>query len=407
MLRLLHRTILLLVASLLSACASVNFDYPKPPSSALLDTDDTYLGQELAGLPEQRPGEAGFYPLSDGIDALASRLLLAERAERSIDVQYYLIKSDITSNAFIRALLRAADRGVRIRLLLDDVFTGGYDAGMAALDSHPNFEIRIFNPFAHRSARFADGITGFSRINRRMHNKSFTVDNQVTIIGGRNIADEYFAARADLNFGDLDVMGIGPVVAEVSEMFDSYWNHERAAPIDAFAKMPDDPAAELERIRAELEQSHQQILDSEYAEAVRDQILDYIETDTGAFTWAPYVLAVDAPDKSFKSRADTAGSITTTLRASLLSAQKEIIIISPYFVPLKTGIEEIVALQDRGVDVIIITNSLAANNHTPVHGGYAPSRKPLLKSGVRIFEFRADAEILGAHIAAEEGAIAT
>jgi putative cardiolipin synthase len=407
MLRLLHRTILLLVASLLSACASVNFDYPKPPSSALLDTDDTYLGQKLAGLPEQRPGEAGFYPLSDGIDALASRLLLAKRAERSIDVQYYLIKSDITSNAFIRALLQAADRGVRVRLLLDDVFTGGYDAGMAALDSHPNFEIRIFNPFAHRSARFADGITGFSRINRRMHNKSFTVDNQVTIIGGRNIADEYFAARADVNFGDLDVMGIGPVVAEVSAMFDSYWNHERAAPIDAFAKMPDDPAAELERLRAELEQSRQQILDSEYAEAVRDQILEIVETDSGIFTWAPYVLAVDAPDKSFKSRADTASSITMTLRESLLSAQKEIIIISPYFVPLKTGIEGIVALQDRGVDVTIITNSLAANNHTPVHGGYAPSRKPLLKSGVRIFEFRADAEILGTQIAAEEGAIAT
>jgi len=407
MLRLLHRTIPVLVASLLGACASVDFDYPKPASSALLDTDDTYLGRELAGLPEQRPGEAGFYPLADGIDALASRLLLAERAERSIDVQYYLIKSDITSNAFVRALLQAADRGVRVRLLLDDVFTGGYDAGMAALDSHPNFEIRIFNPFAHRSARFADGITGFSRINRRMHNKSFTVDNQVTIIGGRNIADEYFAARADLNFGDLDVMGIGPVVAEVSEMFDSYWNHERAAPIDAFAKMPDDPAAELERIRAELEQSLQQILDSEYAEAVRDQILENIETDSSVFTWAPYVLAVDAPDKSFKSLADTAGSITTALRESLLSAQKEIIIISPYFVPLKTGIEELVALQDGGIDVTIITNSLAANNHTPVHGGYAPSRKPLLKSGVRIFEFRADAHILGTQISAEEGAIST
>ena len=407
MLQLLHRTIPILVATLLGACASVDFDYPKPPSSALLDTEDTYLGQELAGVTEQQPGEAGFYPLADGIDALASRLLLAERAERSIDVQYYLIKSDITSNAFIRSLLRAADRGVRVRLLLDDVFTGGYDAGMAALDSHPNFEIRIFNPFANRSARFVDGITGFSRINRRMHNKSFTVDNQITIIGGRNIADEYFAAGADVNFGDLDVMGIGPIVAEVSEMFDSYWNHERAAPIEAFAKMPDDPAAELERIRAELEQSRQQILDSEYAEAVLDQILEYVETDTGAFTWAPYVLAVDSPDKSFKSRADTASSITTTLRESLFSAKKEIIIISPYFVPLKSGIEGIVALRDRGIEVTVITNSLAANNHTAVHGGYAPSRKPLLKTGVRIFEFRADADIPGTQIAAEEGAIAT
>jgi len=231
--------------ALLHGCASVDFDYPKPASNALTDTGDTYYGKQLDGLAEQHPGEAGFYPLSNGIDALAARLLLAERAERTLDAQYYLIKQDIVSHAFINALLRAADRGVRVRLLLDDIFTSGYDAGMAGLDSHPNFEIRIFNPFARRSARFMDGLTNFSRVNRRMHNKSFTVDNQITIIGGRNIADEYFGAREDAKFGDLDVLGVGPVVNDISNMFDTYWNHERAAPIAAFADMPDDPAAEL------------------------------------------------------------------------------------------------------------------------------------------------------------------
>ena len=407
LMRLLRQTILIVVAALLCACASVDFSYPKPPSTAVFDTDDTYLGQQLAGLAELQAGKAGFYPLSDGIDALASRLLLAERAERSIDVQYYLIKSDITSYTFISALLRAADRGVRVRLLLDDVFTGGYDAGLAGLDSHRNFEIRVFNPFAHRSARFVDAITGFSRINRRMHNKSFTVDNQVTIIGGRNIADEYFAARADVNFGDLDVIGIGPVVGETSAMFDRYWNHERAAAIAAFAKMPDDPAAELVRVRAEIEESRQQIMNSDYAEAVRRQALEYIETDSSVFTWAPYVLTVDSPDKAFKSKAKSASSITTPLRESLLSAQDEIIVISPYFVPRKSGIEVITKLQESGVAVIIITNSLAANNHTPVHGGYAPSRKPLLRSGVRIFEYRPDALVSGADISAAIDAVAT
>ena len=222
---------LVAIIALFGGCATVDFDYPKPASTAYTDTGDTYLGKQLLGLADQHPGEAGFYPMVDGIDALASRLLLAERAERTIDAQYYLIKNDIVSHAFINVLLRAADRGVRVRLLVDDIFTGGYDAGMAGLDSHPNFEIRIFNPFARRSARYMDGITSFSRVNRRMHNKSFTVDNQVTIIGGRNIADEYFGAREDAKFGDLDVMGIGPVVNEVSDMFDSYWNHERAAPI--------------------------------------------------------------------------------------------------------------------------------------------------------------------------------
>jgi putative cardiolipin synthase len=404
---LLRRCWLVAIFAALAGCATVDFDAPKSVTHAPTDTDATYLGKQMQGLAEQHPGMSGFYPLQDGIDALSARLLLAERAERTLDAQYYLIKNDVTSHAFIRSLLRAADRGVRVRLLLDDIFTGGYDAGMAGLDSHPNFEIRIFNPFARRSARFMDGVTSFSRINRRMHNKSFTADNQITIVGGRNIADEYFGAREDAKFGDLDVMGIGPVVNDVSAMFDNYWNHERAAPIEAFADMPDDPAVELERVRTELEQSRERIITSKYAEAVKDQILENIETDTSVFIWAPYTLAVDSPDKALSAKAAEADSITTPLRESLLSAKSEVIIISPYFVPRKTGIEAIADLQRSGVNVIIITNSLAANNQSSVHGGYAPSRKPLLRSGVKIYEVRADADVSGSEIVAASGAKAT
>jgi putative cardiolipin synthase len=399
-----------IAASSLLGCATVDFDYPKQVSVSIpaADTADTYLGKQLGGLESAHPaGESGFVPISDGIDALAIRLLLAERAERTIDAQYYLLKDGITGSAFVRVLLRAADRGVRVRLLLDDMFTSGYDAGMAGLDSHPNVEIRIFNPFASRSARFWDGITGFSRINRRMHNKSFTVDNQMTLIGGRNIADEYFGAREDAKFGDLDVLGIGPVVQEVSAMFDDYWNHERAAPVEAFAKMPDDPAAELERLRTELEQASQEIKKSKYAAAVRDQEGKYIDSDASEFVWASYTLAVDSPDKNIKSKAATADSITTPLRESLLSAEKEMLIISPYFVPKKSGIESLIAVQERGIQVTIITNSLAANNQASVHGGYAPSRKPLLKAGVKIFEVRADADVSGSQFVAASGAKAT
>ena len=404
---LVRQACLLTIFAALYGCASVDFDYPKPESAALTDTADTDLGEQFAGLAANHPGESGFFPMTDGIDALASRLLLAERAERSIDAQYYLIKDDVVSHLFIGVLLRAADRGVRVRLLVDDMFTSGADAGIAALDSHPNFEIRIFNPFARRSARAMDAITSFSRINRRMHNKSFTVDNQVTIIGGRNIADEYFGAHEDAKFGDLDVMGIGPVVQEVSNMFDKYWNHERAAPPEAFAKMPDDPAAELVRVRADLEASQQLVLGTKYAAAVRDQYLVYEKTDNSVFTWAAYILAVDSPDKNFKKKAKTAASITTPLRESILSATFETIILSPYFVPRKAGIETLIELQRSGVAVIIITNSLAANNQSSVHAGYAPSRKPLLKAGVKIYEVRPDADVSGSELMAASSAKAT
>ncbi len=158
---------------------------------------------------------------------------------------------------------------MRVRLLVDDILSKGYDTGMAALDSHPNFEVRVFNPFASRNLRVVDMLTKFGHVNRRMHNKSFTVDNQVTVIGGRNIAAEYFGTRDDVNFGDVDVVGIGPVVQDVSNSFDLYWNNELAAPVPAFAKMPDDPAAELEKLRVRIKEEFDKLRESKYADAVK------------------------------------------------------------------------------------------------------------------------------------------
>ena len=239
----LRRWYLIAVFFALGGCASIDFDHSKTASTAISpqQTSATGLGRFLEGPTSANPGRAGFYPVADGINALAIRLLMAERAERSIDAQYYLITDDLVGHVFIESLLRAANRGVRVRLLLDDIQTKGYDAGMAALNSHPNFEVRIFNPFARRLARLIDGLTSFARVNRRMHNKSFTVDNQMTLIGGRNIADEYFGARLDVNFGDLDVVGIGPIVADVSEMFDAFWNSRAAVPVTVITEAPDDP----------------------------------------------------------------------------------------------------------------------------------------------------------------------
>jgi len=404
------KTLISILALLfLAGCASIDFDYPRSESFHLTDTADTYLARQVQPVAVTQPeGYSGFYPMNDGIDALASRLLLAHRAEKSIDVQYYLIKDDIVGRAFILSLLRAADRGVRVRLLLDDMFTSGYDIGMAALHSHPNFEIRIYNPF-HRGAagKAKSAVTGLGRINRRMHNKSFTVDNQVTLIGGRNIADEYFGAREDAKFGDLDVLAIGPIVQDVSDMFDTYWNHSTALPAPAFVKELDDPEGELNALRDRLAGSNEEVKQSRYAEAVLSKITDYISSDEKLFRWAPYQLVVDSPDKGIKKQAKEAASITTPLFESLRSAEKELIIVSPYFVPLKGGIEGLSEIQKSGVNVIIITNSLAANNQFTVHSGYAPSRKPLLRAGAQIYEVRPDAEVSGTEFVNASGAKAT
>ena len=393
----------------LGGCTSIDFDYPRVESVAIVNAADSALGTRAANLSRSElPGQSGFYPLQDGIDALSARLLLAERAEYSIDTQYYLLKADTAGLAFIDALLRAADRGVRVRLLLDDVFTAGYDAGMAALDSHPNFEVRIFNPFNRGAAgRAWSGLIDLRRVNRRMHTKTFTIDSQVTILGGRNIADEYFGAREDAKFSDLDVAGIGPIAAEVSSMFDDFWNHETALPVPAFAQMPDDPAAALERFRARLQEARETILETRYAEAVRQSILEFLDGDGSELEWASYQLVYDSPDKGIRSTDGPAVTITKPLIEALRSAEKELIVVSPYFVPRKTGVQFFSELQARGVDVTIVTNSLAANNQVTVHGGYAPARKPLLQNGVRIHEVRPDADVAGAEIVAASGAKST
>ena len=355
-------------------------------------------------MADKHPGESGFYPLSWGVDALAARLVLAEHAELSIDAQYYHVTDDIVSQCFFDALLRAADRGVLVRLLIDDVFTKGKDCGLAGLDSHPNFSVRIFNPFARRKARFIDGIMDFRRVNRRMHNKSFTIDGLITIIGGRNIGDEYYGAGEDVNFGDLDVLAIGPIVEDVSGMFEQFWNHKTATNLSSFARMPADTATELARIRALLEASRAEIRDSKYSNAVRKRFLEYLDNNESLFTWSPYSLAADSPGKS---EAPQTVTIRKPLQETINGARSELLIISPYFVPRKAGVLAFTKLQNRGVDITVVTNSLAANNQPSVHAGYAPSRQALLKSGVKLYEVRADAHVPGAEFAAGNSAKAT
>jgi putative cardiolipin synthase len=389
--------LILMLTAPIGGCASVDFgDIAKTESRAYTDTDDTSVGVYMNELVAQNPGKSAFLLQADGIDALATRILMSARAEYSIDAQYYFINNDDTSRLFLGAMLAAADRGVRVRLLLDDILTTGYDQGMLALDSHPNFEIRLFNPFLRRQSRWVDVVLGFKRVNRRMHNKSFTVDNQFTIIGGRNIGAEYFAGRSDMNFGDIDVAAFGPVVQDVSNMFDRYWNDELAVPVSAVIDPPEDLEAELNRVREVVTQSLVDVRGTPYADALAKNIGDLFDIDKGHFALAPWELVYDDPEKGrTDEQADAAESIRTSLGESLLAAQDRILIVSPYFVPTKDWITGLQDFIDRGIKITVLTNSLAATNHDVVHSGYAPSRKPLLKMGVEIWEHKPDTLISG------------
>jgi putative cardiolipin synthase len=391
----------------IEGCATIDLDTPKEASYALQEVPESYYGREIAPIVATHPADqSGFMLQPDGIEALAARLRLADKAEKTLDAQYYLITDDTVGLAFVGSLLQAADRGVRVRLLLDDIQTKGYDAGIAALDSHPNFEVRIFNPWSARSARGLNAAS-FSRLNRRMHNKSFTVDNQITIIGGRNIADEYFAANKEVNFGDVDVLAIGPVVQDVSTMFDSYWNSRYAAPAETFAKMPDDPAAALVQLRERIKNVVDDAKDTQYGDAVREDYVAFTKADAEVLTWATYDLAYDSPDKADKKTAEDAEKITTKLASVVDLAQDELIVISPYFVPQKSGEAYFKGLIDRGLKVSVITNSLAANNHGIVHSGYMGSRKAMLRMGVVLWEIKATAEVSGVSRGGSGAALAT
>ena len=386
----------LLGAALLAAgCASIDWDAPKAHTTALARPPSRSLASAFAAHPEQ----SGFLLLTDGIDAFGARLLMAHRAQVSIDAQYYFILNDVTGHMFFRGLLKAADRGVRVRLLLDDIATQGYDPGLAALDSHPHFEVRIFNPFTRSKGRVFSGVSEFGRVNRRMHNKSFTADGTVTVIGGRNIGAEYFAAREDMNFGDLDVLGVGPVARDAGSAFDDYWNSEAAVPVTVLVAPPDDPKLALARVREALDGSLEALEGSRYRAALESTILDQVELEPDMLQWAPARVVYDAPEKSrtgTRPEDDVAKQLRAPLREAIDGASQELLVVSPYFVPLESGVAGLCALAGRGVRTGVVTNSLASTDVSAVHAGYAPYRKDLLGCGVELYEMRPDNRVSGA-----------
>jgi len=384
---------LVVSALLLSACASIPHDYPRKASFALQHTQKTMLGKEISSELKTHPGQSGFMPLIEGIDALAARLGLAMFAEKSLDLQYYIWRGDTTGVALGAALLEAAERGVRIRLLLDDLQASVHDPVLLALDKHPHIEVRMFNPTASRGIKAFELLSRFSQLNRRMHNKCFIADNQMAIVGGRNIGDEYFSASPEVDFTDFDVLTVGPVVPEVSSIFDMYWNSSLAVPISILYRENANAAAELAKVRESLDQGLQKLEHSRYAQALHNsQFVKDIKKSQGRFYWGEAKAVADSPNKFQTSPEDDSSHMGPQLLPIMDNIHSELFIISPYFVPGDGLVRYFSGLTKRNVKVTIITNSLASNDVGMVHAGYAKYREVLLAAGVNLYEYKPDPE---------------
>jgi len=381
--------VVIIAAAIDSGCATVPLDNPKTYSEVMTDTADTSLGRDVAGWRHAHDELSGFYPLSKGMDALGVRLQLAKRAEKSIDLQSFLMKNDTAGRVIIKSLLKSGDRGVRVRLLLDDILTKTPDRMLLLLDQHENIEVRIFNPISRRGFWGLNFLTSFEQANRRMHSKSFTVDNQASVVGGRNMADEYFQLKEDDFFEDFEVLAVGPIVGEISKSFDEYWNHSLAVPVNYFVsnkKNEDLVTARSEAIK-QLEQTYDRV----YTQAIKSNLLQDLIADRLPLIPADARLLSDSPDKLINEISEEQMRLANDLREVLLSAKEEVIVISPYYVPRNDGIQLLHNLTERGIRVVIVTNSLASTNHVPVHSGYAKYRKDVIRAGAELYEVRANA----------------
>lgn len=354
-----------------------------PPASG-----ETIIDQMIGPMVAERPGQTGLCLLADNLAAFNARLETIEKAGRSLDLQYYYWKADITGQILCRALIAAADRGVRVRLLLDDINTMGFDSSYLALDSHPLIEVRLFNPSRSRTSPIRRGLElalKYLTSTRRMHNKCWIADNRIAIIGGRNIGDPYFNASNAANFQDIDLLATGAAVADAEAIFDRYWNSDAALPIRSLHRIR---KPQLARLIGRLDDAAR----SEQARTYLDTSAALAE-DENLETWlrntnwvADATVAADPPEKAKGLHLDQ--WLVHRIEALLRGARSSIQITSPYFIPGSTGTELFEQMRVNGVSVEILTNSLAATDVIAVHGAYSRYRKVLVASGVSIHELK-------------------
>jgi putative cardiolipin synthase len=383
----------LLVSLLLSACGALPTQADRPFSPAQQPSTDNPLGR-IAQDSSPAPTLTGFRLLPDGFYSLDARIQLVRRARDSLDLQYYLIQNDRTGRLLMRNLRDAALRGVQVRLLVDDLYTAGGDPMFRGLAAFPNVEVRLFNPFccARQSvvSRYVASIADFRRLNHRMHNKLFIADGVVAVMGGRNIADEYFTRSDKSNFIDMDVFTVGPVVRQLAGIFDVYWNSPQAYPVEAIIGESAD--------REEARRSFDHLVDD--GEQMRSialppfDILGYgpISDDLDAgrlgLVWGTAVAFADQPGKVMATSAEMARSMSAQMNVMdrVMESKSEVVISSPYLIPGSIGVRAFGDLRKRNVKVTILTNSFAANDVPLAHAGYARYRVELLRTGIDIYE---------------------
>jgi putative cardiolipin synthase len=380
----------LLLALFVTGCTSIPKNYPKAPSYAYKNYKATSLGKTFDKDAAKHPGKSGFSLVEYGREAFSARVAMLELAEKSLDIQYYLWESDETGRLLADYLLKAADRGVKVRLLMDDIGLQSRDNILASIDAHPKIEIRIFNPFADRTFHGINFLTDYKRVNHRMHNKVMVMDNTVALIGGRNIGNHYFGIDDTINFRDLDIIGAGPIVREVSTVFDYFWNGSWSVPMKVLVKKKY-TEEDYKNIRAKLTQDISQEhypypLDSDVRE-----LTSHMTKIRNRLIWAPAKYVWNDPVQIKLDAKDQKGMMIDKLRKKLQTLKKSYIVESPYFIPGDQGSDTLIKLHKRGVKVQVLTNSQKSNDVEAAFAGYEPYRKELIEHGLNIYELRPDA----------------
>ena len=392
---------MLAVVLALAGCGSLPPPGPRTVSHALPAGTVTPLGKVAGALRKQSGSrhDTGFLLLDSADSAFSSRLALTQQASRTLDLQYYAIHNDPGTSVLLAAIREAAARGVRVRILLDDLHTKGDDAEVLQLAFLPNLEMRLFNPLpAGRSLgklRALSALQDFSRLQHRMHNKLFLADNVAGIVGGRNLGDAYFGQADDSNYIDLDVLAIGGLVPAMSRSFDRYWNHPLAYPVEQLMSRKDLKAMMAARPGASgarhLRDSSETMGTAEAQKPVPADLPDAMALQQVSWTWAPSALLADAPAKLSPEERDAAGSdqVVSGLLGLMQLSRNAVLIVTPYFVPGPQMMEVFAGLRKRNIRIVVLTNSLASSDAPLAHIGYERYRKDLLKLGVEVYEMRA------------------
>lgn len=371
----------------LSACSTLPKQVPVTPQYAYdIDTDQTTLAKIVAPLKIQYPELTGYHILFDPLEAIAARIQLIEKAEKTLDLQYYIWDNDKIGALALYKIIQAADRGVKVRLLMDDNNAAAMESIYLALDQHQNIDVKLFNPYKFRRFRPVDMVLDLKRINRRMHNKTFTSDNQMTLIGGRNMSNQYYNVSDNYQFSDVDVMLVGQAVDDITHSFDEYWNHSFAYPVKNIVNHQQ-YTLRYHDLKRQLEDHYQEITVQNYLDlSNRTHDFDRWLKNDIQLDWVKAEVIKDSPEK-INAKAKKEQHLNFQMVERLEKPESSVDIISAYFVPEKLGEERLSALAQSGVEVRVLTNSFKANDVALVHAFYAKYRKDLLKNGVQLYEF--------------------